>query len=184
VDRLVQRGVSEIVAVPLFLATPPSDLGSTVKSSVPLRVTASLGRDPVVADILMGRAQEISANGANEVLVLLSHRSGSSTRWVPDVMAAAQQLNRPRRFAMILATTLSPEASEASAADIAPLRRSVERQIAAGRRILIVPVLSPYGGTEPAIKEQFQGLAHEVAKSALMPDDRLVAWILSRAAAK
>jgi hypothetical protein len=60
----------------------------------------------------------------------------------------------------------------------------LERQIAMGRRILVVPVLTSYGGAESAIKEQLQGFAHDVAKSALMPDDRLVAWIVSRAGGK
>src|SRR5262245_33960584 len=64
VDRLVQRGASEIVAVPLFVAELPSDLPSRVKSAVPLRVAAPLNGDPIVADILLRRAQEISRNPA------------------------------------------------------------------------------------------------------------------------
>jgi hypothetical protein len=182
VDRLVQRGVSEIVAVPLFIAAPLPDLSSSVKSSVPLRVTAPLNGDPVAGDIVLGRALEISANAVNEVIVLVSHRSavGSDTRWVPDLAAAAQQLNRMRRFAMILTTALPPDGSEASADNVAQVRRTLERQIALGRRILVVPVLTSYGETESAIREQLQGFAFEVAKSALMPDDRLVAWIVSR----
>lgn len=186
VDRLVQRGVSEIVAVPLFIDALPSDLSSKVKASVPLRVSAPLNGDPVAAEIVLGRADEISRKSAAEVLVLVSHRStaGSDKRWVPDLAAAAQQLNRTRRFAAVLTTTVPPDASDASAAHEAQLRRALERQIAMGRRILVVPVLTSYGGPEPAIREQLQGLAHEVAKSALMPDDRLVAWILSRADGK
>lgn len=91
VDRLIQRGVSEIVAVPLFIATPPSDLNSRVTSSVPLRVTAGLNGDAIAADIIMSRAQEISRNPATEVLVLVSHRStaGNDQRWVPDLSAVA-----------------------------------------------------------------------------------------------
>jgi hypothetical protein len=183
VDRLVKRGVSEIVAVPLFIAAPPSDLSARVKSSVPLRVAAPLSGDPVVADIILGRAQEISRNSSAEVLVIVSHRStaGTDKRWVPDLAAAAQQLNLTRRFAAVLTTTLPPDASEASADTVGQLRRVLERQIAMGRRILVVPVLTSFGGTEPAIKAQLQGLAHDVAKRALMPDDRLVAWIVSRA---
>jgi hypothetical protein len=169
--------------VPLFIVAAPSDVSSRVKASVPLRVTASLNGDPVAADIVLGRAQEISGNSANEVIVLVSHRStaGSDNRWVPDLAAAAHQLNRMRRFASIVTTALAPDASEGSADHVAQLRRTLEREIALGRRILVVPVLTSYGGTEAAIKEQLQGLPHEMAKSALMPDDRLVAWIVARA---
>jgi len=184
VDRLVQRGVSEIVAVPLFIAALPSDFTSRVKSSVPLRVTAQLGGDPVAAEIILSRAHEISQNSAGDVVVIVSHRSkAGDKRWVPDLAAAAQQLNRPRRFAMVVTAALSPEGSEVSAEEVAQLRRLLERQIGMARRILVVTVLTSYGGLEAAIKDQLQGLAHEVAKSALMPDDRLVAWIVSRAEA-
>lgn len=84
---------------------------------------------------------------------------------------------------LILTTTLPPTGSEASPEEVAQLRRLIEREIARERRILVVPVLTSYGGTEAAIEEQLRGLAHEVAPSALMPDDRLVAWIVSRAEA-
>jgi sirohydrochlorin ferrochelatase len=186
VDRLVQRGVSEIVAVPLFMAAPLSDLRSSVRSSLSLRVTTPLNGDPVAADIVLRRAQEISTNSAAEVLVLVSHGStaGGDERWVPDLAAVAQQLNRTRRFAAILTTTLPTEASEASAQNVLQLRRVLERQVAMGRRILVVPVLTSYGGTESAIEEQLHGFAHDVAKSALMPDDRLVEWIVSQAGGK
>lgn len=79
---------------------------------------------------------------------------------------------------------MPPDGDEASADDVARLRLVLERQIAMGRRILVFPVLTSYGGRESAIEQQLQGLAHEVAKSALMPDDRLVAWIVSRADGK
>ena len=186
VERLVKRGVSEIVAVPLFIAAAPSDLASHVKSSVPLRVAAPLNGDPVLGDIVLARAERISKNSGGEVLVIVSHRAASAAdkRWIPDLRAAAVELNRTRRFAAVLTTTLPADSSEASTNDAAKLRSVLERQIAAGRRILVVPMLTPYGGPENAIKQQLHGLAHELAKSTLVPDDRLVAWIVSRAEEK
>jgi CbiX protein len=186
VDRLVRRGVTEILAVPLFIAAPLSDLSSRVKSVVPLRVATPLNGDPVCAEIVLGRAQEISTSAAGEFLVLVSHRPtpGGDPRWVPDLAALAQQLNRTRRFAGVLTMALRPDGSEASADERAQFRGVLERQIAMGRRIVVVPVLTSYGPTESAIEEQLQGVAHEVAKSALMPDDRLVAWIVSRTEGK
>lgn len=50
-----------------------------------------------------------------------------------------------------------------------------------GRRIIVVPVVTPYGGTEAAIEEQLQGLASEVANSIALPDERLVPLIMWRA---
>jgi hypothetical protein len=186
VDRLIQRGVSEIVAVPLFVAAPPADLKSMVTSSVPLRVAAGLKGDPVVTEIIMSRAQEISSNPAADVLVLVSHRSaaGDETRWVPDLSAAAQQLNRARSVGAIVTWTIPTDASEASAADVNPLRAVLKRHAGQGRGIVVVPVLTSFGGTESVIEEGLRGIDHEVAKRAMMPDDRLVAWIVSRADAR
>jgi hypothetical protein len=183
VDRLIQRGVTEIVAVPLFVAAPPPDLKSTVTSSVPLRVTAGLKGDPVVADIVMNRAQEIGRNTATEVLLLVSHRSpaGDDQRWVPDLSAVAQQLNRARRVAALVTWAIPADASEVSATEVNSLRVVLERHVAQGRGIIVVPVHTSYGGIEAAIEEQLHGLVYEVAKRAIMPDDRLVAWIVARA---
>lgn len=182
VDRLVQRGVSAIAAVPLFVAVAPSDLEASVKTSVPLRITAPLNGDPVAAEILQARAEDISTDAAAELLVLVSYDStGGGRRWVPDLKTAAQQLNLRRRFAGVLTTTVPPAAAGATAPTIPPqVRPLLEREAARGRRILVVPVLTSHGGPDTAIKEQLEGLPHDMAKSALMPDDRLVAWILSR----
>ena len=184
-DRLSQRGVSDIVVVPLFTTAPMSDLGSQVKSQAPLRVLPISNGDPLLGEIVLRRAQEISRNPAAEVLLLVSYRaSGGDERWVPDLRAAALQLNRTHTFAAVMSTMVSPNEAEASAKDAAVLRSLLERQTGMGRRILVVPVLTPYGGAGSAIKEQLEGLPYDVAKSAVMPDDRLVAWILSRVDAR
>jgi len=52
--------------------------------------------------------------------------------------------------------TVSLDASEAAADNVAQLRRVIERQIAMGRRVVVVPVLTPYGGMESAIREHRQ----------------------------
>jgi sirohydrochlorin ferrochelatase len=186
VDRLIGRGVSEIVAVPLFVAAPPADLASKITAPVPVRATSSLTTDQVVADIMLGRAEERSANAATEVLVVMSHGASRSSdkRWVPDLPYAAQRINGLRRFAMILTAYVPPDDPATAAADLANLRRMIERQLANGRRIIVLPVLTPYGGIESMIRDSLQGLSFEVAKSGLLPDDRLVAWTLTRAQAK
>lgn len=89
-----------------------------------------------------------------------------------------------RRFATILTITMPPDAADASSKETAALRASVERQLGSGLRVLVVPVLTPYGETTSAITARLQGIAHDMGMTALMPDDRFVAWILARADAK
>jgi hypothetical protein len=133
---------------------------------------------------VMARAHEISRNPGSELLVLVSHHAatGADRRWIPDLRTAAEQANGMRRFASVMMASVPPDG--ASSTSDAPLRNVLERNIARGRRIIVVPLVTPYGDAAPAIKERLQGIAHDVAKSGLMPDDRLVAWILSQTAGK
>jgi hypothetical protein len=82
-----------------------------------------------------------------------------------------------------VSSAIPPDPSGAPSGEVKFLRAVLERHLAQGRRILVVPVRTPYGGTEAAIEEQLPGIAHEVTTSALMPDDLLVTWIVSRAEA-
>ncbi|HEX6975283.1 MAG TPA: CbiX/SirB N-terminal domain-containing protein, partial [Vicinamibacterales bacterium] len=155
-DRLVQRGVSEIVVVPLFIGALPPDFISQVKSTVPLRISGTLNGDPVVSDIVLGRARAISTNPTGETLVLIAHGPGASgdRRWAPDLAVAAQRLNLTRAFPTILAMMIPPNGTVGS--DRAAFRGTIERLAAAGRRILVVPVLTPYGAVEPSIDDLLQ----------------------------
>ncbi|MGH9370119.1 MAG: hypothetical protein ACRD15_01160 [Vicinamibacterales bacterium] len=70
-----------------------------------------------------------------------------------------------------------PVRSEATA----ELRSVVERAVAEGRRVLIVPLLLSYGGIEQGIRRRLEGLSYTMAEQALMPDDRLLDWVLESA---
>jgi hypothetical protein len=47
--------------------------------------------------------------------------------------------------------------------------------------VLIVPLLISFGGIEKGLRERLNGLAYTLAESALMPDDRMAAWVLTMA---
>jgi len=61
------------------------------------------------------------------------------------------------------------------------LRALVERQHAAGRRVLVVPVFLSYGGIEAGLRKRLDGLPYRLAPQALAPDPRLVDWVLEQA---
>jgi hypothetical protein len=61
----------------------------------------------------------------------------------------------------------------------AQLRGIVQRELAAGRRVLIVPLLIAFGGIERGLRERLDGLPYTMATSALVPDDRLATWVLT-----
>lgn len=248
VDKLVARGVREIVAVPLFISSHSSVITSTqyllglrpdappdlaifarmnhshgaqssqqsshdahgsgahnspashaaantpgiafdpttpVKSPVPIRMTAALDRHPMVADILLERAREISREPAGETLVVVAHGpvpEDDNARWLAD-MKSLVELMRPRssykRIEYLTVRDDAPDPVRAQAT--AELRRIVERATKEGNRVLIVPLLLSYGGIEEGVRKRLEGLNYEMSKQGLLPDERLARWVLSSA---
>jgi hypothetical protein len=50
-----------------------------------------------------------------------------------------------------------------------------------GRRVLIVPLLVSFGGIDRGLRERLDGLTYTMAFAGLIPDERLVTWILAMA---
>ena len=63
----------------------------------------------------------------------------------------------------------------------AELRALVTKRTEAGSRVLIVPVLLSFGGIEQGIRKRLEGLDYTMTSQALMPDDRVVEWVLASA---
>ena len=64
----------------------------------------------------------------------------------------------------------------------AELRGLVERHVASGHRLLIVPVLLSFGGIEQGLRTRLDGLTYAMADRGLMPDERIERWVRAMAA--
>jgi hypothetical protein len=228
VDKLIARGVTEIVAVPLFVSSWSSVITSTeyllglraqappalaiyakmnhapaatagaaqhgdhdaaadgtipIKSSVPVRMTPALNDHPIVSDILSSRAREISRDLAKEALIVVAHgpsEEDDNRRWLADMAALTARIQQAAAFASSDYLTLRDDAPKpVRDAATAQLRGIVQRELAAGRRVLIVPLLIAFGGIERGLRERLDGLPYTMATSALVPDDRLATWVLA-----
>jgi sirohydrochlorin ferrochelatase len=175
VGRLASRGVTQVVAVPFFYpAISPEDLAG---HAVPVRTGAAFAADPVFADVVRSRADEISAGGS-EMLVVVGYGSEDGGKpWKLDLDPVARRLNGGR-FASVL--TIGRPA-EQTAAEQRQVRAAVERQVAAGRSILVVPILAADGERDPALEPMLQGFSYRIAKGAVITDDRVVDWLLKQA---
>jgi sirohydrochlorin ferrochelatase len=229
VDRLVARGVTEIVAVPLFVSSWSSVITSTeyllgqraeapaalaayakmnhgsgghdahaghgapaaeagtrpVKSPVPIRMTPALNDHPIVAEILASRARAIGKDPSSESLLIVAHgpnEEADNRRWLADMESLSRRLAATETFASIDYLTVRDDAPKPVWEKAkAELRGVVEKRTAEGRRVLIVPLLVSFGGIEKGLRERLEGLAYTMAPSGLMPDDRLVDWVLEMA---
>jgi sirohydrochlorin ferrochelatase len=230
VDRLIARGVREIVAVPLFISSHSSVIDSTayllgaradapadlaifarmshgrpaggaaaehgehaapgdgtrpVQSAVPIRMVKALDDHPIVADILVSRATAISRDPAREAVVIVAHGpvpDAENTLWLEDMGRLAVRVRAAKPFAQVEAITVRddapPPVREAATAD---LRALVTRLSSLGTRVLIVPLLMSYGGIEAGIRKRLEGLDYTMAPQAIMPDDRVLQWVLEAA---
>ena len=234
VDRLKARGVTDIVAVPLFVSSwssvitsteyllgqrkeaPPElalfakmshstpqashgagghdahaghaagspDPTSPVTTTLPVRMTPALNDHPVVAEILTSRASSISKNAAEESIVIVAHgptKDAENQMWLKDMSSIAERVKSSGTFASVDYMTLRDDAPkpirDKATAD---LREIVQKRIAEGRRVLILPLLVSFGGIERGLRERLEGLSFSMPATGLVPDDRLVTWILER----
>ena len=49
------------------------------------------------------------------------------------------------------------------------------------RRILMVPLLIAFDGIDRGLRERLEGLTYTMPDAVLVPDDRLVTWVLAMA---
>jgi hypothetical protein len=240
IDRLAARGVTEIVAVPLFVSSWSSVITSTeyllgqraeapaalaifakmnhappvaaaaisgsaastghaghdtavdgttpVKSPVPIRMTPALNDHPIVADILASRARSISRNPADEAVVIAAHgpnEDEDNRRWLADMASLAKRVGGSEQFASIDYLTLRDDAPKPVRDQAtAELRELVQKRVREGRRVLIVPLLVSFGGIDRGLRARLEGLTYFMPDAGLVPDDRLVTWVLAMAAAR
>jgi sirohydrochlorin ferrochelatase len=237
IDRLVARGVTEIVAVPLFVSSwssiitsteyllglradaPPAlavyakmnhgptastsasansaghgghtataDATTPISSPVPVRLTPALNDHPLVADILVSRARSISRDPGNEGVIIVAHGPNDdedNRRWLADMSSLVERIRMLEAFASIDALTLRDDAPK-PVRDRATteLRELVRRRSEDGRRVLVVPLLVSFGGIDRGLRERLEGLSYMMPNEALVPDDRLVTWVLTMAGAQ
>lgn len=227
IDKLVSRGATRIVAVPLFVssnssvvtsteyllglradapkdlalfakmdhgsgsaghdahsahASPAFDPTTPVKTTVPIKMTPALNDHRIVAQILATRAKTLSVDAENEALIIVAHGpvSDETNRlWLRDMGALAEQMRSSTKFYRIDYLTVRDDAPEPIRSQAtAELRAIVKKALDEKKRVLIVPLLISYGGIEEGIKKRLEGLEYTMGKQALLPDDRLVDWVL------
>jgi len=157
------------------------DEGTTpIEVDLPIRMTAALNSHPILGSILVDRAREISRAPSREAIILVAHGPTSdadNAKWLADLRTLATHLEG---FASVDVFSLRDDA-QAPVRDqaTAELRAKVEDARAAGRDVLIVPVLLSYGGIERGLKTRLEGLEYRLPSQGIAPDARLSDWVIA-----
>ena len=228
-DKLTARGVTHIVAVPLFISShssvitsteyllglrsdAPADLAtfakmshgagshgdavdhaadvdpaSPVTTTAAVRMTSAFNRHAIIGAILADRASAISTRPATESVIVVAHGpvpEDDNRKWLDDMAVLAEHVRHAAPFASVDYLTVRDDAAPAIRdAATKELRALVEAQRAQGRTVLIVPHLMSFGGIEQGIRTRLEGLDYTMTSQGLMPDDRIVDWVLASVAA-
>ena len=146
-------------------------------------MTPAFNRHAIIGAIAADRAKGISTTPPNEAVILVAHGpvpDEDNRRWLDDMSVLAEQVRKAAPFANVDYMTVRDDAGPAIRdAATRDLRDKVEAQIAQGRRVLIVPHLMSFGGIEQGLRKRLEGLDYVMTSQALMPDDRVVQWVLA-----
>ena len=156
-----------------------------ISSPVPIRMASALDHHRIVADILRDRAASISHNPAHEVVILIAHGpvpEDENKLWLHDMKILAEQIQQQTHYADIECLTLRDDADDSVRnAATQQLREKVEQVTKAGNTALIVPLLLSYGGIEEGLRKRLSGLSYSMPSQALLPDTRIVNWVIEAA---
>lgn len=159
-----------------------ADPTTPVNSPVPIRMVGALDGHPLVADILLAHAVSISQAPAREVVVIVAHgpnQDEENRQWLAEMKTLAERMKPRSSFKRIEYLTVRDDAPEPIRSQAkAELRDVVTRATTEGARVLIVPLLISFGGIEEGIKKRLEGLEYTICRQGLLPDERLVEWVL------
>ena len=164
---------------------PDSDPASPVTTTLPIRMTPALNRHPLIGAIVADRAKSISTKPDQEAVIIVAHGpvpDDDNRRWLEDMAVLADYTKTSAPYASVDYMTVRDDAgAEMREAATKELREKVEAQVAKGRRVLVVPHLMSFGGIEQGIRKRLEGLEYTMTSQALMPDDRIVQWVVASA---
>lgn len=156
-----------------------------IASPVPVRMAPALDAHPIVADILADRAASISRDPSHEVVIVVAHGpvpEEDNKLWLHDMSLLAGRMRTRTHYAAIECLTLRDDAdAPVRDAATAQLRQNVEQITKNGNTALIVPLLLSYGGIEGGLRKRLDGLTYRMPSQALLPDERIVNWVVSTA---
>ena len=204
VHTLEESGVSEVIVVPLFISSHSPIIGNSrfilglqerlpettdieslprVKSKMKFYMTGALDDSILVAEILLERAMDLSANPSKETIVLVGHGPNDEREnklWLDDMERLACYVREKGKFKEVkVATWRSDAPKEIKQEAINKLRGMVENGSKDGS-VIVVPLLLAPNGVEGEIVEALKGLSYSFNGKTLLPHDNITKWIRSK----
>lgn len=159
-----------------------------VKTNAKLVMATTPTASPVVTDILVANLRTISREPAREVAVILAHGptdTQENAEELADLERHAAGARRALGAAGAWAATLQDDAPTAvREANVQRIRERIAAETAAGRRVLVTPILITGGGyVSMKIRKDLEGLAFEMVDLGLAESPLFPKWVEETVAA-
>ncbi|HVC09609.1 MAG TPA: CbiX/SirB N-terminal domain-containing protein [Elusimicrobiota bacterium] len=204
-SRVFIQAMKKLPSAILYMAGMDFDPHKRVVLRAKIVMTRALDDDPLVADILIDRAKELSRRAATsfpcaarhclppgsrrrpskETVILVGHGpvdNAENKMWLATMRGLCRKIRAAGGYKAAWAATIRDDAPPPVKAKAdAILRDMVRRADENGGRALVVPELVARGGVETHIVGILRGLPYAWDDKTLAPDPRLALWVLKRA---
>ncbi len=198
-DRLEEKGVKKIVAVPLFISSYSPIIENTafilglrkrtktsqkeltsIKSNVEFVMTSAIDSHPLIAEILLDRASELSKNTNDETVIIVGHGPndpGQNEKWLKEMMVLASFVKEKGNFKDVKVTTLRDDAPKEIREKATMILREMVMMASLKGNAIVIPHLIARGGIESGIPERLKGLDYIYNGKTLLPHENITKWI-------
>lgn len=197
-DDLKAAGVKQVVVVPVVssatnelyrqwlyifgqedraeFATVPR-----VKTDLDVHLVSPPGDNPLIAEIILDHALELSTNPKQETVIIAGHGPTGAEDNAQEMAVLAEVgkiVQEDGGFASVHGITLQDDAPPAiRAANVKKLRTLVEDATRAGRRVLVVTNLIGARTVQAKLREDLKGLEFRFNNKGIVQHDNFVKWL-------
>lgn len=139
------------------------------------------GDDPLIAEILLDHAMDISEDPEKEVVIIVAHGPGfeeDNQKVLVELNNLAKIVLEDGDFADVQAITLQDDApKEIRDRNVAKLRLMVEEATADGKQALIVTNLIGTRTIQAKLRDDLKGLDYKFNKNGIVSHDNFMKWM-------
>ena len=197
-DDLEAAGAQQIIVIPA-VSTPHNSLirqweyifglrdeadyaaVPRVQTNAEVVIVAPPGDDPLVAEILLDYAYEISTDPANEIVIVVAHGPSSAADNVKELEMLsnlAEVMMEDSDFANIMGMTLQDDAPpDIRDGNVQRIRAVVEDGQAEGKEVLVVTNLMGTRTIQSQLRRDLDGLDYKFNTKGMTQHDNFVKWM-------
>ncbi len=152
-----------------------------VQTSAQILIANPPGDNPLVAEILLDHAMDISEDPANEVVIIAAHGPSfeeDNQKVLAELATLAKIVREDGDFANVEAITLQDDAPKSIRdRNVAKLRAMVEGAQADGKQVLVVTNLIGTRTIQAKLREDLKGLDFKFNKNGIAGHSNFMKWM-------